>query len=87
MDKLRVAIVVSLEMSSGKRTLPVWHNVNKEDLLSFSPYLADKFVVSSACGIEKVALEIARGVRPDIYEYLIRGNVYERLLVDLPEEL
>lgn len=61
--------------------------MNKEDLLSFSPYLADKFAVSSAGGLEKVALEIARVVRPDIYEYLIRGNVYERLLVDLPEEL
>ena len=34
--------LVALEMNGGKVILPIWHKVSKDEVLAFSPTLADK---------------------------------------------
>lgn len=57
--------LVAREDGSEKRILPVWHNVGRKDVVSFSPPLADKFGVSTAKGLDHVVREILRVVVPD----------------------
>ena len=55
--------LVTKEVISGKLILPVWHNVSKEDVASFSPILADRLAVTSGKGIEHVVNEILIAIK------------------------
>lgn len=57
--------LVAREDGSEKRILPVWHNVNRKDVVSFSPPLADKLGVSTTKGLDFVVREILRALKPD----------------------
>jgi uncharacterized protein YxjI len=55
--------LVALEMAGRQRILPVWHQVTKDDVLSYSPSLADKVALSTgAFTVEEIATEIANVV-------------------------
>jgi hypothetical protein len=56
------------ELSGGKTILPVWHQVTVEEVVQFSPPLADKLAVQSGDGTPvQIALRIIEIVRPDIF--------------------
>ena len=43
-------------MDGHKVILPIWHNVDREDVLGYSPTLADKIALSSRqLSIKKIA--------------------------------
>lgn len=46
------------EVQEGKVILPVWHKVSPQDVLRFSPVLADKLGVSTAQGLDRVVQQI-----------------------------
>jgi len=50
------------EVSSGKTILPVWHNVDRDFLIKYSPVLADKLAVSTKEGLDKVVDEVLKVV-------------------------
>jgi hypothetical protein len=51
------------EMEGHKVILPVWYKITKEDILQYSPTLADKIaVVTKGRGIKKVAAELAKAL-------------------------
>ena len=54
--------LVAREDGSNKVILPVWHNVNSNEIRKFSPTLAGKIGVSTANGIDKVADAIVEAV-------------------------
>ncbi|MGY1740067.1 MULTISPECIES: TIR domain-containing protein [unclassified Blastococcus] len=60
--------LVSREIAArGKVILPVWFGVSHDEVLSFSPPLADKkAVVADGKSLEEVAFEILQAIRPDI---------------------
>jgi hypothetical protein len=52
--------LVSLEMAGRQRILPVWHEITKDEVLDYSPSLADKVALSTATyTVEEIAEEIA----------------------------
>lgn len=52
--------LVSLEMAGRQRMLPVWHKVTKDDVLGYSPSLADKVALNTATfTVAEIATEIA----------------------------
>ena len=51
------------EVDGQKVILPIWHNVNREDVVQFSPTLADRVAVISDLGTEAVVNEIVRAIR------------------------
>lgn len=65
------------EMSEGKVILPIWHNISKEDLLRFSPPLADKLAVDSK---EMTPLQIAVGIikviRPELFQRIAQRRAF-----------
>lgn len=53
--------LVAREMNDGsKKILPIWHGVTKDDILNFSPNLADKVALNTAIlSIEEIVNELA----------------------------
>jgi CTP:molybdopterin cytidylyltransferase MocA len=64
--QIELDALTSLDLRKGKKILPVWHQVTKDDVLAYSPTLADRLAVSSAKGIDEVVRQIAQAVsRPE----------------------
>jgi hypothetical protein len=54
---------VAKEMVGGKVILPIWHNISKDEVMSYSPSLADKLALStSQYTIEELADHLAETV-------------------------
>lgn len=69
------------EMTGGKIILPIWHHVSKEDILAFSPPLADKLAIQSSEGTPvEIAVKIIEIVRPDILTHILRRIAYYEAL-------
>jgi len=56
--------LVAREIVERGILLPVWHGVTRDDVLKYSPPLADKFAVSSAAGIDEVVRRLSDVIRP-----------------------
>ncbi|MBD0673315.1 toll/interleukin-1 receptor domain-containing protein [Streptomyces sp. CBMA156] len=57
--------LVTLEGDGSKRILPVWLDVDREDIIRFSPHLADKFAVQASGSPRKAAFAVLEVVRPE----------------------
>ena len=52
--------LIAREIESGKVILPIWHKVSKNEVLRYSPNLADKVAVhTSTATLEEISLSIA----------------------------
>lgn len=71
--------LVAKEMATGKTILPVWHEVDHEEVLKYSPTLADKYALStSELGANELARSILRAVNPNVHNNLVRRMEFER---------
>lgn len=55
--------LVARETEKEKVILPIWHKVKFEDVVKFSPVLADKLAVATTSGIKNVAQKILKAVQ------------------------
>ena len=68
--------LVSRDIEEDLRILPIWHGVNKQQVLAFSPSLSDKFAIDTQRhDAQEAAIRILRTVRPDLYEQLPRAEL------------
>ena len=72
--------------------LPLWHGITVNDLLGFSPSLADKFAFNTeGRTAEDIAITLLREIRPDLYEQHPRAELAKladgSALGDLQDEL
>ena len=56
--------LVQRESAGGKVVLPVWHDINAEQIRKHSPTLANRIGVSSSHGLEHVVSELLRVLQP-----------------------
>ncbi len=56
--------LVAREDGRDKVILPIWHNINAEDVRKYSPILADKLSVSTSLGLDSVAKRIIEVICP-----------------------
>ena len=59
------ALVAKENAEDNQRILPIWHNIDRDEVVRYSPLLADVWAIRSSCGYEKVAREILRKLSPD----------------------
>ncbi|MEK6288068.1 MAG: toll/interleukin-1 receptor domain-containing protein [Acidobacteriota bacterium] len=84
--------LISRELSGEKVILPIWHHVTRNEVVAFSPTLADKLAFRSAeMNAEEIVIGVLKVVRRDIYDEHPRAEL-ERIatgeaLRDLQEEL
>jgi TIR domain len=57
--------LVAREINPVKVILPVWHNIDADQIRNYSPILADRLAVSSSKGIDHVTTELLRAIRKD----------------------
>ena len=56
--------LVAKEMTGGKVILPLWHKVSKNEVIQYSPALADKVALNTATAtIEELAQELADAMK------------------------
>jgi formylglycine-generating enzyme required for sulfatase activity len=55
--------LLARQIGGQKVILPVWHNITRDELMRYSPSLADKLGVSSAQGIPHVVRELLRAMQ------------------------
>ena len=61
--------LVSREIEEAKVILPIWRGVTREQVVRFSPTLADKLAIdTSRVGSQEVAIQILKVVHADLYE-------------------
>ena len=73
----------ALEKCNHTRILPVWHKINYDQILNYSPTLANRFATNSKQGIDAVADALKRAVDPIRGTKLILPSweeVYNRFL-------
>lgn len=58
--------LVAREIQGGKVILPIWHKISKDEVLSFSPTLADKVALNtSLSSVSEIAKELAEVLSED----------------------
>jgi TIR domain-containing protein len=73
------------ELAGAKVILPVWHNITHEQLLRFSPPLADKLAVRSDQSTPlQVAIKIIEAVRPDLFTRILRRVAHYQWMATAP---
>lgn len=73
--------LLSREVSKrDKIILPVWHGIKAEDVLNYSPYLADKFALSTDIGLDELAYKIMETVKPDVINSIGIQKMFRKLL-------
>jgi hypothetical protein len=50
--------------AGGGVILPVWHNMTKQQVIDYSPMIADVFALDSGLGIDELARQILRALTP-----------------------
>lgn len=65
--------LIAKEIGKEKIILPVWHEISRDDVLAFSPTLADKLALTTE-GLSniQIAVKIIEVVRPDLLEKIMR---------------
>ena len=65
--------LVSREIGRDKTVLPIWHQVTREEVLSFSPPLADKLALNTSNdSLEAIAIKLLKVIKPHLYKNLQR---------------
>lgn len=54
-----LAGLVAKEVQGEKVILPIWHQIEKDEIIKYSPTLADKIAIKSEKGIDFIASELA----------------------------
>lgn len=53
--------LIAKEMAGGERILPIWHKISKDEVISYSPTLADRVALNTATNtIEELARELGK---------------------------
>jgi hypothetical protein len=80
--------LVSKEMGRDKVILPLWHHISRDEVLTFSPSLADKVALDTTkLSLHEIVLRILKIVRPDIFENLLRRELWRKKLSEAKTEL
>jgi hypothetical protein len=71
--------LVAREISTGKTILPIWHGVTRDEILKFSPTLADKLaLVTDGKMLLEIVQQVIQVVRPDLHRRVLARVISER---------
>lgn len=75
--KLELSALVSLQDDDERVILPVWHELNSDDVKALSPVLSDLKAVSTSDGIEAVISAIHRAAQGPVRGTTVEGDAGE----------
>jgi len=84
--KRELNALFALEEDDRPRILPVWHNLDRSALVSYSPILADRLAGSTAQGFDSLARDISKVVLSDYSSPAVETPSLARRLVEILED-
>jgi len=72
--QMELDALMAKEISKGKTILPVWHKVNRDDVVKYAPILADKYAVTTDNGLLPVMINILQLLSTTRNEFLNRAK-------------
>ncbi len=81
------------EIGNNKLILPIWHQIDRDQLLKYSPILTDKYALSSSkLTVDEIAMKIVEVINPDVFKRINRKLVFYKMLEEakktyVPSEL
>lgn len=73
----------SYEVENGDILLPIWKDVEFKEVRSFSPYLADKFALTTdKLPIETIALKIIEIAKPDLFSLIHQKLAVQEAIIN-----
>jgi hypothetical protein len=73
--------LIAKEIGKPKIILPIWHGVTRDEVLDFSPSLADKFAVDTSKNkLSDIAVQLIEVIRPDLFQAIYRKSVERQIL-------
>lgn len=80
--------LISRELGRNKVILPIWRDVTRDEVLAFSPTLADKVAIeASKTTIGGVAVKILEVVRPDLHRNLLRIALWKKIVAKAEQRM
>lgn len=80
--------LLARELGREKVILPIWHNVSRENILRYSPNLADRLAISTAeNSIEDIGLEILDVINPDSSKAVQRRIAFLKHMSSMKTEM
>jgi hypothetical protein len=88
-SKLELAGLFAKDIQNGKTILPVWHDIEYEEILTYSPLLADRLSISTKNGLTYVRDQIANAIRragknKRIEQPIYAGRLSKKKLMSFP---
>lgn len=75
--------LITKEVGMEKVILPIWHEITKDEIMLFSPPLADKVaLLTEKLNITQITMALLKEIRPDIHQALLRRLYLENILND-----
>ena len=75
--------LVSRQVNGEHVILPIWHGVTKEEVLQFSPFLADIKALNTTTDTPgKILQQLVRVIRPDIYRQMCLESIINKAFRD-----
>ena len=73
--------LITKEVGREKVILPIWHEISKEEIIQFSPTLADKVaLITTNLSTRKIAVRLLKQIRPDLHQTLGRRLILEKII-------
>jgi hypothetical protein len=71
----------SLEVANPGIIIPIWYDVDIEEVRNFSLYLSDKLaIVVGEKSIDEICVQILEAIREDLFEEVLRKRAWEEML-------
>ncbi len=81
----------SLETLARKRILPVWHKVEYDDVVTFSPIIAGRLAANTSQGLASVSQSLIEAMDEEVTSIkddgwpIHSGRITKRVLMEIPE--
>ncbi|MBZ2164493.1 toll/interleukin-1 receptor domain-containing protein [Methanobacterium spitsbergense] len=76
------------KMKEKTKIIPIWHGVDEDDIIEYSPSLLDiKAINSKRIKLKEICLSVIEVVRPDIYENIHRIDSFKKMIKETKPEL
>ena len=84
--KRELNALFALEEDGRSRILPVWHNLDRSALVSYSPILSDRLAGNTGQGFDSLAKDISKVVLSDYSSPAVKAPSLARRLVKILED-
>ena len=72
--------LLNREIGNKKVLLPIWHNIKKETIEKYSPYLLEKYALdSSKQTAEQIVINLIRVIKPCTYKNINREIMWRKI--------